>query len=361
MSRTKVTHTKLTRTKLTRTRVKNTRKRGGAALDEASSAGFNEASGGDFQASLLRKIRTDLKDVNAALTEDNINFLITTNQDTKKVHQDLYHTLISYRQEYERKEYLPHTEYSTVNWIFKYFNGREGAKFKYMPDTARKIYKFTVREPPEDVLPGMTQQERLDVFKCMMKNMYTRATKLDEFVRQPIPIQDKFTTYRGVKGSNINLLMDGGTGLSVPIPYLMSVSYDLNSAKRFTDEQKIIFKINFEGTIPGKCISLDGEGEILVGRGVVLRHIKSFRPDEDGYTIHEYNYEKIMEPKDVIIQNIDECTQAALDAVYKGENYNTEESESQMDRYLSYEVIEELKSCLDNIRTQKAPSKGASE
>ena len=206
-----------------------------------------------------------------------------------------YKLIRGYILEYEQGDPLSSTDYATLNAILKNLSVKDMKKLRYIPKVLSKLWEFTVAYPPDDVVADelhitlddlvdrklyLTDHEKMELFNLFSLTIHQQAIHLNNILNKNTAI-DMFVGYRGVKGGNREEIMKINTpGQQHTFTSLLSISFREESARLFTDEIPVVISIQFEGVIPGICIScgvLDypGECEILLGIGVTIKFISN--------------------------------------------------------------------------------------
>lgn len=236
------------------------------------------------------------------ITRSHIHFLSLQQKDP-----ELYARIRGYIAEFTSLEKLNLQDYPTLSALFRKFMS-PGGKLNYLTDTLNVLWELCAVYKPE-MVKNMTDEQSLELFKDCLRAFFREGYDLDQdLVEQRTQFMvDYMELWRGVRGANQKEVEKLKEGESYQFVSLLSLSFDVNSATKFTDPSDpvlCLFKIEDGQAVPGIVVSTElyggpSESEVLAGAGFTAIYERDMpKKMEIGgikYTVKVFKYIKTLE------------------------------------------------------------------
>ena len=188
---------------------------------------------------------------------------------------ELYARIRGYIAEFTSLEKLNLQDYPTLSALFRKFMS-PGGKLNYLTDTLNVLWELCAVYKPE-MVKNMTDEQSLELFKDCLRAFFREGYDLDQdLVEQRTQFMvDYMELWRGVRGANQKEVEKLKKGDSYQFLSLLSLSFDVNSATKFSDPSNpvlCLFKVEHDQAVPGIVVSTElygppSESEVLTGAG----------------------------------------------------------------------------------------------
>jgi hypothetical protein len=176
-----------------------------------------------------------------------------------------------------------------------------GGKLNYLTDTLNVLWELCAIYKPE-MVEEMTEDQSLELFKDCLRVFFEEGYLLDRALvaeRTPVMV-DYMELWRGVRGANQKEVEKLNVGDSYQFLSLLSLSFDVNSATKFSDPSNpllCLFKVEKGQAVPGIVVSTElngppSESEILTGAGFTANYQEEQKMEIGGktYTVKVFTY-----------------------------------------------------------------------